>query len=44
MFCYQCQETIGNAGCQAAKGACGKDAKTAELQELLIFALKGISI
>ena len=44
MFCYQCQETIGNAGCQAAKGACGKDAKTAELQDLLIYSLKGLSI
>lgn len=44
MFCYQCQETMGNKGCQAAKGACGKDARTADLQDLLLFALRGLSI
>jgi hydroxylamine reductase len=44
MFCYQCQETIGNKGCAAAKGACGKDAATAELQDLLIHTLKGIAV
>ncbi len=44
MFCYQCQETIGNKGCSFAKGACGKTAKTAVLQDLLIHTLKGISV
>lgn len=43
MFCYQCQETMGNTGCALAKGVCGKDAATAELQDLLIHTLKGIS-
>ena len=44
MFCFQCQETIGNNGCQYAKGFCGKPAQTANLQDLLIYVLKGISI
>lgn len=35
---------MGNKGCQAAKGACGKDARTADLQDLLLFALRGLSI
>ncbi|HHU63588.1 MAG TPA: hydroxylamine reductase [Clostridiales bacterium] len=41
MFCYQCEQTIGGKGCIRA-GACGKDAKTANLQDLLIHQLKGI--
>lgn len=44
MFCYQCQETIGNKGCSFARGACGKSAETAVLQDLLIHTLKGIAI
>jgi hydroxylamine reductase len=43
MFCYQCQETIGNKGCAGTAGACGKKAPTAELQDLLIHSLKGVS-
>ncbi len=43
MFCYQCQETIGNKGCTVA-GACGKKETTANLQDLLIYTLKGISV
>jgi hydroxylamine reductase len=43
MFCYQCQETIGNTGCTVA-GACGKKESTANLQDLLIHILKGIAI
>ncbi|MBU0926955.1 MAG: hydroxylamine reductase [Spirochaetes bacterium] len=42
MFCYQCQEAIGNKGCAAAAGACGKKAATSELQDLLIHTLKGL--
>jgi len=44
MFCFQCQETIGNKGCQYAKGFCGKPAEVANLQDLLIHTLKGISL
>jgi len=43
MFCYQCQETAKNTGCTIA-GACGKKADTANLQDLLIYILKGIAV
>lgn len=42
MFCYQCQETAKNTGC-TVKGVCGKTADVANLQDLLIYLLKGIS-
>ncbi|ACN13205.1 hydroxylamine reductase (6Fe-6S prismane cluster-containing protein) [Desulforapulum autotrophicum HRM2] len=43
MFCFQCQETAKNKGC-TIKGVCGKPEETANLQDLLIFVLKGISV
>jgi hydroxylamine reductase len=43
MFCFQCQETAKNQGC-TIKGVCGKENDTANLQDLLIFNLKGISV
>jgi len=43
MFCYQCQETIKNTGCTKA-GACGKKEQTANLQDLLVYVLKGIAV
>jgi len=43
MFCYQCEETINNKGCTTA-GACGKKGDVANLQDLLIYLMKGISI
>lgn len=42
MFCYQCQETLRNEGC-VFSGICGKTPETANLQDLLIYVLKGIS-
>lgn len=42
MFCYQCQETAQNKGC-TVKGVCGKTSDVANLQDLLVFLLKGIS-
>ncbi|MEW9082323.1 hydroxylamine reductase [Caldanaerobacter subterraneus] len=42
MFCYQCQEALKNTGCTTI-GVCGKTADVANLQDLLIFTLKGIS-
>src|SRR5574344_1339131 len=42
MFCFQCQETAQGKGC-TIKGVCGKTADVANLQDLLIFLLKGIS-
>ncbi|MDM8536532.1 hydroxylamine reductase [Desulfobacterales bacterium HSG17] len=43
MFCYQCQETAKNQGC-TVKGVCGKDGETSNLQDLLIYNLKGIGV
>ena len=43
MFCYQCQETLGNKGC-TINGICGKKSDVANLQDLLIYALKGVAI
>ena len=43
MFCFQCQETAKNTGC-TVKGVCGKPEETANLQDLLIFVLKGIAV
>ena len=43
MFCYQGQETAKNEGC-TIRGVCGKVESTANLQDLLIYLLKGISI
>ncbi len=42
MFCYQCQETAKGTGC-TIKGVCGKSDTTSNMQDLLMFVLKGIS-
>jgi hydroxylamine reductase len=43
MFCFQCQEAAKNTGC-TVRGVCGKTSDVANLQDLLIFVLKGIAI
>lgn len=46
MFCYQCEQTTRSEtgdGCVTAKGVCGKDSTTADLQDLLVYAIKGIA-
>lgn len=43
MFCYQCQETAGNAAC-TKRGVCGKSGTTANLQDLLIHLLQGMAL
>jgi hydroxylamine reductase len=43
MFCFQCQEAAKNQGC-TIKGMCGKENTTSNLQDLLIFNLKGIAV
>jgi hydroxylamine reductase len=43
MFCFQCQETLKNEGC-VKNGFCGKKENTAELQDALVYVLKGISL
>ena len=42
MFCFQCQETAGCKGCTRA-GVCGKTAETARMQDLLVYATKGLA-
>ena len=42
MFCYQCQETAGCTGC-TKMGVCGKNPQVAAMQDLLVWASKGIS-
>ncbi len=47
MFCYQCEQTTrsdNGDGCGTANiGVCGKDATTSDLQDLLVYAIKGIA-
>lgn len=43
MFCYQCQEAAKGTGCEVA-GVCGKKEDTANLQDLLVFTLKGLAV
>ncbi len=43
MFCYQCEQTAKGTGCTAG-GVCGKDPETAALQDLLVCAVKAISV
>ena len=42
MFCFQCQETAKGTGC-SLRGVCGKQESTSNLQDLLIYSLKGIA-
>lgn len=42
MFCYQCEQTANGKGCTKL-GVCGKTPEVANLQDLLLFQLKGIS-
>jgi hydroxylamine reductase len=43
MFCFQCQETAKNQGC-TVKGVCGKTEETANIQDLLLYTLRGIAL
>lgn len=43
MFCFQCEQTAGCTGCTGSAGVCGKDARTAELQDELTGALIGLA-
>ncbi len=43
MFCYQCEQAAKGTGCTKI-GVCGKDPEVAALQDLLIYALKGLSL
>lgn len=43
MFCFQCEQTAKGEGCKIM-GVCGKTGDVAALQDLLIYALKGLSV
>ena len=43
MFCFQCQQTAHNTGCEGKAGVCGKKADTANYQDELIGALIGLA-
>ncbi len=42
MFCYQCEQTAKGTGC-TIQGVCGKDPTTSNLQDLLVYAAKGVA-
>lgn len=43
MYCYQCEQTAKGTGCTIF-GVCGKEPGTAALQDLLVYAAKGVSM
>ncbi len=43
MFCYQCSQSAKGTGCTTV-GVCGKKPDVAALQDLLEYALKGLSL
>lgn len=42
-FCYQCEQTTKGTGCVEI-GNCGKDPETSLLQDLVVYAVKGIAM
>ena len=42
MFCFQCEQTAKGEGCTKI-GVCGKPSDVAALQDLLIYAVKGLA-
>ena len=43
MFCYQCEQTTQGQGCTQI-GVCGKTSDVSALQDLLLNAVKGLSL
>jgi hydroxylamine reductase len=43
MFCFQCEQTAKGEGCTKI-GVCGKQPDVAALQDLLLYAVKGLSL
>ncbi|BEG98443.1 hydroxylamine reductase [Bacteroides sedimenti] len=43
MFCFQCQEASKGIGCTLS-GVCGKTPEVANIQDLLLFVVRGISV
>ncbi|MFO7931346.1 MAG: hydroxylamine reductase [Thermodesulfobacteriota bacterium] len=42
MFCFQCEQTAKGEGCTKI-GVCGKQPDVAELQDVLVYAVKGLA-
>lgn len=42
MFCNQCEQTAKGTGCITV-GVCGKQASTASLQDMIVYALRGLA-
>ncbi|MEA5012141.1 MAG: hydroxylamine reductase [Angelakisella sp.] len=43
MFCFQCQQTAHNTGCEGKAGVCGKKSDTANFQDELTGAIIGLA-
>lgn len=43
MFCFQCQQTAHNTGCEGRAGVCGKSSENANWQDALTGALVGLA-
>ena len=43
MFCFQCQQTAHNTGCEGKVGVCGKKADIANFQDEIVGALIGLA-
>lgn len=46
MFCYQCEQTKRSdvvAGCVSQQGTCGKNEMVSDLQDILVYQIKGIA-
>jgi len=43
MFCYQCEQTSQGKACDKI-GVCSKDETTSNLQDLLVYTLRGLSL
>ncbi len=43
MFCFQCQEAAKGTGC-TVRGVCGKTDDVANMQDLLVYVTKGVSL
>ncbi len=43
MFCFQCEQTAGQVGCQGKAGVCGKKSATAGMQDKLTGAMIGLA-
>jgi len=43
MFCNQCEQAANSVGCNIS-GVCGKKPDVAALQDLLLYALKGVAV